>query len=145
MVPQGERSWVCIGLGGVFLGKSWGILSRPGPARLRVALRVFAIHHDRGPSLDSKKGPATRAIHPGAGRRHALNHPKGRVVEAEDREAVRGVIGRPGASRGSVDRAFAHDSGCIRLPAAGPSGGPGGGAEAGADGGVRGRDLLCAF
>ncbi|MEO1206556.1 MAG: NAD(P)H-dependent oxidoreductase subunit E [Pseudomonadota bacterium] len=38
------------------------------------------------------KGPK-RPIHPGAGRRQALSHPKGRVLQAGEREAVEKLIG----------------------------------------------------
>ena len=42
-----------------------------------------------------KSGKSGRAVHPGAGRRKAALHPKGRVLHATDVAAVTGLIGPP--------------------------------------------------
>ncbi|MDX2287560.1 MAG: NAD(P)H-dependent oxidoreductase subunit E [Hyphomicrobiaceae bacterium] len=67
--------------------------------------------------LGDGDGGRRKAIHPGAGRRNALSHPKGRVLDPADRDAVIALIGE-----GPYERAllieYLHkiqdDEGCLK-------------------------------
>src|SRR5690348_5449584 len=43
--------------------------------------------------MSADEGDVRRPIHPGAGRRHAVPHPKGRVVDPRALEEVRALLG----------------------------------------------------
>ena len=80
--------------------------------------------NDLSKTTDASQSTATassrgRGVHPGAGRRKALSHAKGRVLDPQEVERARAHHRRSAVRAAAADRIPAPDPGRRRLPAAG--------------------------